>query len=620
MKGLRKRNQIKWIGITLAMIIMTVGMLAVFIRFSDIIHEETLDKEIQHLEMTSGYITKIIQLEMERCIEILKVSEETLCVSDNPLQDKMQEVLKEIEEKTDFNAIGIVNLEGESIDDNGIAGGLSDSEFIEKIKNGESYISDTLTSGEKEVGQILVAVPLHNNGKIVGAIWGQYPVTVIAEKTDLTKDSDMYFQIIDSRGDYISRSGNRHALAEDVPLWEELKAYELSKGETIEKLQADVENHKSGTFHLEYKGEGRFVAYEPLGINNWYVFSILVEDSVNTYVDDVKHHSLNLLLCFSLFIAILFGIIGITGYRGRNMIKKQNKQLAVKTQLFKMILSKTKDVPFEIDLKKKRLKIYHHDLLTDSREECEIIEDFSLDAMLDSGRIRKKDMDKYKEMYKESIGGREANPYIFKIKVKNSWEWDKIHLLAVDNESMVGFFENYEEQIEKNRQIEEMDYKTKHDTLTGVYNRSAIGDEVETYLKTAGETEGIFALFLLDLDNFKELNDSLGHLAGDKALADVAMILKKIKRKGDVVGRIGGDEFMLFMKGAADMDEVHEYARKLNDALRKSYGEKEKTVTVSASIGIAVVKEEKTFLELYEKADEALYKVKKHHRNGYMIE
>lgn len=608
------------LAVVLIILCMTAGMLLLFIHNSNSIHDKIMKKEVEHQAQVSGYLTKIIHSEMEHCIEILASSEETLCVSENPVQEKMRDVLQEVKKKTDFNAMGIIGMDGQSIDTDDTEEGLSDPELMEKIKNNENYISDILTNGKTEQGQILVAVPLHNDDKIVGAIWGQYPVTAISEKIQLNETSDMYFQIIDTNGTYISRSGNQNALAENLPLWEELKLYQLSKDMTIKKIQKNVSNHKSGSFYFRYENEGRFVTYEPLGINNWYVFSVLVEDELNAYVQDIKELSMNLLVCFSVFVTLLFSVVGIAGYQGNRVIKKQNQQLAVKTQLFRMALRKTKAVPFEISLKENELKIYHYHEEAQKGEDCECMEEFSLETLLKSGRIREEDAEKYKQMYEDMLSGSEIQPLVLQLKINGVWEWNKIHMLRVDSDSMVGFFENYDKQMAQDRKFEEMDYKARHDALTGVYNREAFRKEVEAYLEQEKEnTSDLCALFLLDLDHFKEVNDTLGHIVGDKALHEAAASLKSVIRAKDLICRIGGDEFMLFIKDAESVADIRFCAEKINRILVKTYEKDGKEVTVSASIGIALVEEGITFESLYERADRALYEVKNKHRNQYWI-
>ena len=127
-------------------------------------------------------------------------------------------------------------------------------------------------------------------------------------------------------------------------------------------------------------------------------------------------------------------------------------------------------------------------------------------------------------------------------------------------------------------------------------------------------------MFLLDLDYFKQVNDMLGHLSGDQVLHDTGIRLKSSIRRSDLAGRLGGDEFVLFIRNLPDLSAVRKCAEKINAALVYTYGHGEQSVTVSASIGVAVAQEEKTFRELYERADRALYEVKADKKNGYRIE
>ena len=127
------------------------------------------------------------------------------------------------------------------------------------------------------------------------------------------------------------------------------------------------------------------------------------------------------------------------------------------------------------------------------------------------------------------------------------------------------------------------------------------------------------ALFLLDLDSFKVVNDTLGHIVGDQVLHETGSILKAVTRETDLAGRLGGDEFVLFIHHVSDEEGIRRCAEKINAALVMNYYDDENTVTVTASIGIAIVREESTFTELYERADRALYQVKKSRKNGYKI-
>ena len=195
--------------------------------------------------------------------------------------------------------------------------------------------------------------------------------------------------------------------------------------------------------------------------------------------------------------------------------------------------------------------------------------------------------------------------------------WTRIHLVTVNSDSVIGYLEDYTAQIKKSQELEAVSQKTKYDVLTGLYNRETFIKSVEEELQKPREM--MSALFLLDLDYFKDVNDILGHITGDQVLQETAQNLKSAIRSGDLSGRVGGDEFMVFIQDAADINAIITCAEKLNRILRKPYEKNSKRVKVSASIGIAVAEEGATFRELYERADKALYDVKKRGRNGYSI-
>ena len=156
------------------------------------------------------------------------------------------------------------------------------------------------------------------------------------------------------------------------------------------------------------------------------------------------------------------------------------------------------------------------------------------------------------------------------------------------------------------------------DPLTKVYNRSAGRQYIMKALSEMrpGETS---VFMLLDLDHFKQLNDTLGHMCGDEALKDVAEILKSHFRRYDIVCRLGGDEFVVFIQRIP----VEVLDRVITSLLKKMelvYEREGVKVAIPISAGAALVPEHgSTFEELYEKADRALYQVKNTTRNAYKI-
>lgn len=161
--------------------------------------------------------------------------------------------------------------------------------------------------------------------------------------------------------------------------------------------------------------------------------------------------------------------------------------------------------------------------------------------------------------------------------------------------------------------------KAQKDALTGLLNKQSTKDEIISFLAEEGK-KGSHAMLIVDVDGFKEVNDTFGHIAGDKILAGISKLMEEVFRTGDVIGRMGGDEYMLLLK---DISEIQALRKRL-DAFCRSFRdfkmEEYPTLQISCSIGIAIYPEVgTTYMELYEKADAALYKAKAKGRNGYVI-
>ena len=145
------------------------------------------------------------------------------------------------------------------------------------------------------------------------------------------------------------------------------------------------------------------------------------------------------------------------------------------------------------------------------------------------------------------------------------------------------------------------------DSLTGLYNRRAFHDALQREVARARRYERMLALVVLDLDGFKHVNDTAGHLAGDAVLAEVGRRILSLVRATDIACRFGGDEFAVILPESSQAD-----ARLLADRIVRAIGAKpvEKVGPVAASAGIAELSSEDGGAELFDRADVALYRAK----------
>lgn len=167
------------------------------------------------------------------------------------------------------------------------------------------------------------------------------------------------------------------------------------------------------------------------------------------------------------------------------------------------------------------------------------------------------------------------------------------------------------------KMIEDLRRRAERDAMTGLYNREAMTYHVKQHLEAnPGEC---CALFMVDVDNFKQINDTKGHLFGDAVLSDLAAGMKKLTRSSDVIGRIGGDEFALFLKHISQQSAEAKAAQILQMFQTQFQFEKQ-AFAVSCSIGISMYPDDgEDFLSLYHSADQALYQAKKRGKNQFAM-
>jgi diguanylate cyclase (GGDEF)-like protein/PAS domain S-box-containing protein len=195
--------------------------------------------------------------------------------------------------------------------------------------------------------------------------------------------------------------------------------------------------------------------------------------------------------------------------------------------------------------------------------------------------------------------------------------WINLVSTTIEHDRVLAFCQDITKRKQAEEEIQQMAY---HDSLTGLPNRKLFSDRMGVALAQARRDQKGVAVIMLDLDNFKDVNDTLGHDVGDRLLIAAADRLGAALRKSDTVARFGGDEFALILpdlKGTEDVDRV---ARKIVDGFRKPFLIDTHQLIVTTSIGIAVYPQDgATAVILLKNADIAMYQVKRTGRDRYQL-
>jgi diguanylate cyclase (GGDEF)-like protein/PAS domain S-box-containing protein len=176
-----------------------------------------------------------------------------------------------------------------------------------------------------------------------------------------------------------------------------------------------------------------------------------------------------------------------------------------------------------------------------------------------------------------------------------------------------------EDATERKKAEQRIAFLAHHDPLTGLANRAALAQKIEEAAARQRRRDEPFTVLLLDLDRFKEVNDTLGHPAGDTLLSEVAMRLKSLLRETDVLARLGGDEFAIIQAGESNQrDAAGALAERILKLLGRPFAIEGGEINIGTSIGIALAPEHGAGSdELLKMADLALYRTKSAGRNGY---
>ncbi|MEG2145194.1 MAG: diguanylate cyclase [Lachnospiraceae bacterium] len=311
------------------------------------------------------------------------------------------------------------------------------------------------------------------------------------------------------------------------------------------------------------------------------------------------------------------------------IIKKQEEELRLSENRFSVAINASSGAMFEVNLRNQTFTHFENAERIFGVSSKKLIKDTSpfsqlpYNEFIDAVTEYFFHLDDYKvvrDAMKESETYNKASYEARLRRGDNSYIWARVDLsFSKDTDGLpirlVGLISDIDDI---KRQTKMLENKVQTDSMTGLYNKVAMDTLVNKILKD--DTNSFHALIVLDIDNFKGINDTLGHAFGDVVLIEGSTKLKALFRSNDIVGRMGGDEFAILMKDVSDTSMVLKKVMDLSGVFRQTYvGEKE-DYKISCSMGIVMIQNStECFEKIYRKADAALYQAKQNGKDQFVL-
>lgn len=196
-------------------------------------------------------------------------------------------------------------------------------------------------------------------------------------------------------------------------------------------------------------------------------------------------------------------------------------------------------------------------------------------------------------------------------------QWQTIAMVRDEDGEPLEYIALFSDISKRKEQEDEIRFRANYDALTRLPNRSLFNERLTQALVQAKREGAILALLYLDLDGFKGINDSHGHLAGDKALQHISQRLTECIRESDCVARLGGDEFVIFLSGLEFKYDAEVVAKKIIESVHQPFAYNGVNLNMGVSIGISIYPDDHLPEKLFEHADSAMYEAKRAGKNTF---
>lgn len=297
--------------------------------------------------------------------------------------------------------------------------------------------------------------------------------------------------------------------------------------------------------------------------------------------------------------------------------KKVQEELHALIERYQIVMDQTNDIIFEWHADSDEL---HFSPRWNERFGRSMVQKDALQYLTYASDVHPSDCADFSKMIDQLFAGRrygEAEVRLY--DSMRHFHWCRFRITAIRDHygqvvRMIGVIADIDSEKRASQELRDM---AERDSLTQLYNKRAATQKIGTYIERMGPEDSA-VMFVIDVDDFKKINDHCGHMRGDALLQEIAMELKRIFRNEDIVARIGGDEFLVFMTSVREPRIIEERASRINSLLHSIVVQHKAGGAISCSIGVVSCPQcGRNFNELFEHGDVALYDAKRKGKNQH---
>ncbi|MCI9157293.1 MAG: diguanylate cyclase [Lawsonibacter sp.] len=474
-------------------------------------------------------------------------------------------------------------------------------ELVDKVLAGEPVVSGLIPAPEHKESYVIAARPVMWNGQVAGVLQARMQAdTLLQQGTHSTFFHSVNSVIAGEDGLVVYGSDPRSAGMNLVQLGEE-NGITAREGQAFSDAYQSREN---GSFYYDPAGGRCYVAWGQVGYNGWRVVQFSQSPNVQIARDSMIQTGLvliSLMMCAAMAV----------------LVWRQRVRLATEKLRYDTLSEFRDTLIFDYDCRTDSLEFTSNALetldLNDVRLERVTEEDsvFPVFHQDDLGNVRRA-LRGAASMIPDQV----EHDRIRLRKRDGGYSWYRSQYKGMFSSEgkltrVIGTLTDINAQIDREQELR---HQAQQDPLTDVYNRAGV-KLINARLEQI--SRGI--MFMLDLDDFKSINDTYGHAAGDQVLISMGQILKDTFRTDDIVARVGGDEFVAFLSGSDNELMARQKAQELLDRVRELKLEGIDT-RISVSIGISTAPAHgRTYEKLCASADEAMYEIKNGGKGGYAM-